>query len=72
MAKTVVCKSGIKGWQCKLQTNYSNLEEFQGYCEIYNLHGRLGYKTPEAAWQKNPVVQGSVIPSDFRKVRVKK
>ena len=38
---------------------------------MYGLHTRLGYKTIVGAWRANPVVQGSVDPSDFRVVRPK-
>lgn len=56
------------GWQGKLQENYNSFEEFDSYCDIYHLHERLGYETTEEAWADNPTVQGSVNPSDFRKV----
>ena len=67
--KRVKCKSGITGWQCHLQKNYANLEEFQSYNEIYFISKRLGYESAESAWEANPVVQGSTIPSDFRMVK---
>ena len=67
--KQVICKSGIKGWQCKLQTNYRSFEDFEAYCNIYNLHKRLGYNTPISAWYANPTIQGSTNPRDFRKVK---
>jgi hypothetical protein len=67
--KTVKCKSGVSGWQCKLQNNYTGFDEFQAYCETYNIHGRLGFSTPEKAWQANPIVKGSVIPSDLEVVK---
>ena len=67
--KTVICKSGVTGWQTKLQRNYESFEEFAGYCETFNIHKRLGYKTPANAWKRNPTIQGSVIPSDLRKVK---
>ena len=66
--KTIKCKSGVRGWQDHLQKGYDSLEEFKGYCENYNLHTRLGFDTPEEAWEANPVVEGSVNPSDFRVV----
>ncbi len=66
--KQVICKSGIKGYQCKLQDNYNSFEEFKSYSEIYNLHTRLGFKTPQSAWKFNPVIQGSVNPSDYKKI----
>lgn len=67
----VKCKSGIMGWQCKLQENYDNsFEQFQSWCETHNIHTRLGYKTPESAWKNNPIIQGSTEPSDLRKVSI--
>lgn len=56
-------------WRCRLQNNYSSFEDFQWYDEIYNLARRLGFKTAAEAWLENPVVQGSVDPSDFRVVK---
>lgn len=68
--KRVKCKSGITGTQCKLRDNYDgDLIVWQMACETYGLHAKLGYKTPEAAWAKNPTIQVSVNPSDFRKVK---
>jgi hypothetical protein len=64
--RQVKCKSGIKGWQERLQKNYNNdFTQFEAYCETYNIHGRLGYKTPESAWRANPLIQGSVNPGDL-------
>ena len=68
--KHVKCKSGLIGFQCKLQDNYDDFEQFEHYCEMYNVHKRLGYKYACTAWKANPTIQGSVIPSDFRKVKV--
>ena len=70
MSKRVKCRSGLTGYQCRLRENYRDLEEFVSYAETYGLHTRLGYKTPQAAWKANPMIQGSVDPNDFRKVRV--
>ena len=66
--KKVKCKSGLQGWQAKLQSVYHSLAEFRAYCGFYNLHARLGYATPSMAWIKNPTIQGSTDPSDFQKV----
>ena len=63
------CKSGIFGWQSKLRKVYASFAEFKAFDEMYGLHGRLGYKSSKSAWGKNPTVQGSVLPGDFRKVR---
>ncbi len=64
----VICKSGLRGWRCRLQENYTNEAQFEAYAELYGLHTRLGYKTTRGAWLANPIVEGSVKPSDFRKV----
>ncbi len=67
--RQVKCKSGLTGYQCRLRENYAGFAEFERYAETYGLHGRLGFKTPRAAWNANPMIQGSVDPSDFRKVK---
>ena len=64
--KKVICKSGLTGWQDKLQKVYSSLEEFEDYCD-YGIHSRLGFETPLEAWDANPTIQGSTDPSDLRK-----
>lgn len=67
--KTVICRSGLKGWQQKLRKNYDNdFEQFKSYCEIYNIHMRLGFDSPEKAWETNPTIQGSSNPSDLKVV----
>lgn len=66
--KKVKCKSGLTGWQNKLQKVYSSFEEFVSYCGTYNIHERLGYSTPLKAWQANPTIQGSTNPDDLTKV----
>ena len=71
-AKRVKCDSGLWGWQCRLRDNYSSLEEFEMYAETYGIAERLGYKTARNAWSVNPLIQGSVEPSDFRKVKNKR
>ncbi len=53
-------------WKAKLQSNYKDLAEFKAYAEIYGLHTRLGYNTPEEAWEANPLTQGSTNPIDYK------
>jgi len=65
MSRRVKLPSGRMGWQGRLRANYGSFGEFGAYAEIYNLHGRLGFETPEEAWEANPMVQGSTEPSDF-------
>jgi hypothetical protein len=64
----IKCKSGLAGWRNRLQKNYSSFGEFEYYCELYGLHIRLGFDTPQDAWNANPIVEGSVNPFDFRNV----
>jgi hypothetical protein len=56
------------GWRSKLQKVYSGFEEFEAYSEMYALSERLGYISAEDAWAANPTVQGSVNPSDYKRV----
>ena len=67
--KSVICKSGLSGHQGRLQANYDSFEEFVSYAETYGLHTRLGYKTIAGCWRSNPMIQFSVEPSDFRRVK---
>ena len=67
--KKVRCKSGVMGEQFKLRDAYSNFEEYKIYCDMWGIHGRLGYKTPETAWRNNPTVQCSNVSSDYCKVK---
>jgi hypothetical protein len=62
------CKSGLMGYRCRLRSNYDSFQQFQAYAEMYGLHNRLGYRTIKGAWKANPMVEGSIEPSDFRKV----
>jgi len=64
--KRITCKSGIKGWQCRLRKNYIDYEEFKQYDNIYGLIHRLGFSTSKKAWAKNPIIEGSINPDDFR------
>jgi hypothetical protein len=63
--KQVKCKSGITGYQCRLRKSYDSFEEFEAYDEIYGVSKRLGFKSAEAAWKKNPLINGSIFPSDL-------
>ena len=69
--KQVICKSGLKGSEGRLQKDYESFEEFAAFSETYGLAKRLGFKTAAAAWKANPLVQSSVEPGDFRKVKAK-
>ncbi len=60
-------------WQARLRDNYdNNFEQWQAYAEIYGLCERLGFDSPEEAWEANPVIQGSVNPADFKIVESEK
>lgn len=66
--RQVKCKSGIRGWRGRLKDQYENLGEFDRADTAYNLAKRLGYATAFAAWDANPLIEGSVNPGDYRKV----
>jgi len=66
--KQVKCNSGLTGWQCNLRENYNSYSEFKSYSDSYGISERLGYKSAKKAWDENPIIQGSVNPSDLRKV----
>jgi len=69
MRTVVTCKSGLRGWQSRLRDNYENSYEcWYTYAEMFGLHTRLGFKSIRAAWEANPLIQGSVEPSDFQRV----
>jgi hypothetical protein len=58
------------GWRTRLRENYDeSFEQFAAYDEMYGISSRLGYDDPQAAWDENPVIEGGVLPKDFRKVR---
>ena len=56
-------------WQARLQSVYDSEAEWLAYDEIYGLAGRLDYSDPQQAWQDNPLIQGSVNPSDYQRVK---
>ena len=68
MIDQVKCDSGITGYRCRMRESYDDYNEWQWYAEMYGLAARMGYDNPEEAWADNPMIQGSVIPSDFRVV----
>lgn len=68
--RRVVCKSGRKGWRCRLRENYASIQEWRHYSAIYGLADRLGFVSAASAWAANPVIEGSVEPGDFRIVKV--
>lgn len=68
--KRVKCESGVTGWQARVQEIYDSLSEFKSYSDMYGIARRLGYSTASACWRANPVIQGSINPSDLKKVTV--
>lgn len=58
----------MTGWQDRLQDNYYDFLEFERCAEVYGLAERLGYTSAQDAWEANPIVQGSVLPSDYCRV----
>ena len=66
--RQVRCQSGIKGLRTRIQNNYKDFESFEMYCELYGNHLRLGFTSPQEAWDANPVIELSVNTGDYRKV----
>ncbi len=71
--KSVKCKSGLTGWQGKLQDVYSSFDEFEKYDDIYNFEWTSYFYSRnfgclEDIWNENPTLRGSVIPSDLELV----
>jgi len=64
--KKIKCESGTTEWKEHLQNVCENFGEFQLYSRLYDITRRLGFKTEEEAWEKNPLIQGSVNPRNFR------
>jgi len=59
----------LENWRGKLQGEYNNFEEFKQYDEVYGLSKRLGFNSPEEAWEANPLIQGGVNPKDYKVVK---
>lgn len=66
--KRTTCKSGLNGWQGRLHEVYTDFDEFESYCMTHQIHVRLGYRSVKGCWRANPIVQGSVNPSDLCRV----
>lgn len=63
--RRVRCKSGQMGMRQRLQARYEfNYDAWESYSNMYGLAQRLGGETKEL-WDKNPIVDSSVNPSDF-------
>ena len=52
-------------WQARLRANYDGFAEWETYALMYGLHTRLGFETPQEAWDANPMTRGSTDPSDY-------
>lgn len=66
--RRVTCASGLKGWQGRLRDQYRSFAEFEARCMTYGLAARLGFSSARHAWDANPMVRGSVEPSDYQRV----
>jgi hypothetical protein len=65
-------KQLMEKWTARLQKVYSSFDEFESYDAMYNLAKRLGYNTPIAAWDANPLISGGVNPEEYHKVKESK
>jgi len=55
-------------WTARLQDNYSDLKQWKSYSATYGLAKRLGFRSAKAAWDANPLIQGSTNPADYKVV----
>lgn len=67
--KRIKTRSGISGWQEKLQKVYTSYEEFQWYCEMYAIHKQLGFKDIKRCWDANPTMSGSVVVGELKRAK---
>jgi len=72
MMRRVRCRSGLMGWQERLQKVYGSLQSFRQWNSLYGIAKRLGFRSAVSAWRANPVVRGSVSPTDLEVVRATK
>ena len=70
--KQVKCKSGLRGWQGRLHEVYTDIEDFDYWCALRGIHTRLGFRSVKGCWKANPLVRGSVNPSDLQRVKLKR
>jgi len=55
----------MKLWKQRVRKVYESLEDLIAWDEIYSICTRLGYSSCEELWDENPILCGSVNPSDF-------
>ena len=53
-------------WRGRLRDEYADYDEWCRYSDTYGLAARLGFPSNEAAWEANPMVEGSTNPADYR------
>lgn len=64
-----VCDGSNNGWRARLQDHFTSRAQFLTHATAYNLTCQLQKQWGESAeqiWERNPVVQGSYEPGDFR------
>lgn len=62
---SITLRSGRKGWRHRLRDNYHNdFSAWETCADCYGLADRLGMSIEEA-WEENPIIEGSVDPTDF-------
>jgi hypothetical protein len=61
-------RSGMIGYRCLLRASYDSFDQFEAFSDTYGLASRLGFRSASAAWNTNPVIEGSTNPEDFRVV----
>ena len=68
LSKKIKTKSGAIGWQKPLNEAYDHFDEWWTHNAKHGFAKRLGFADATAAWEFNPIVQGSADPDDFCRV----
>lgn len=56
-------------WNSRVRKLYGTFQTLQSYDSAYGIAQRLGFPTCSSLWKDNPVIQGSVHPSDLKVLR---
>lgn len=63
-------KKILKEWVGSLQDNYDgDYEQFESYDEMYNISTRLGFDSPQEAWDENPHILSTKNPNNIKVIK---
>lgn len=69
----VRCRSGLMGWRARLRNIHKSLSSLESAERCYGFARRIGLREDSCKamlklWERNPIIEGSVNPSDLRRV----